>query len=334
MLSPHQSSEHFTWQQEVRGAIRSQIELGHYFGNFEALSGFNFPVFIPARLALKIKLAGPGSPLWRQFIPSELEIDANTQKSGLLDPIGDHTHAKGSGIIHRYENRVLLAPTTVCPVQCRYCFRKNELHEGDVIFKQNLESALSYLAQDPQIEEVIFTGGDPLMLSDEKIQNYLSRLSDIEHIQYIRFHTRMPVIIPQRLSFELYQILKSFEKRFDIHLVIHTNHLDEFDEEINHQLKSFAIKKLSQSVLLRGVNDNEQDLAKLFRHLYSLEVRPYYLHHPDQVFGGMHFHLPLEHGQKLYQKLSKKIPGWMLPRYVQDPSNGSGKISAFAPKIH
>ena len=328
------NSQHFSWQQEIRQAIRSLEQVTHYFGDSAENYECNFPIFIPPRLALKIKLAGPGSALWKQFIPSNLETDPTEQKNGLLDPIGDHANAKGSGIIHRYHNRVLLAPTTICPVQCRYCFRKNELHDGDAIFKQNIENAIQYLRENTQVEEVIFTGGDPLMLSDEKIENYLQRLSELEHIRYIRFHTRMPVIVPQRLSFELYQLLKSFQKRFGIHLVIHTNHLDEFDEEINHQIHSFDIPKLSQTVLLKDINNTDLELAKLFRHLHRLNVRPYYLHHPDQVYGGMHFHLPLEDGQEIFQRLSRNLPGWMLPRYVQDPSSGSGKISAFAPKIH
>lgn len=331
MLNSTQNS----WQHEMRQALRTQEQLQSYFGSyFGEITSSSYPIFIPSRLALKIKLAGKNSALWKQFIPSELESSSVVQKNGLLDPIGDHKHAQGSGIIHRYHNRVLLAPTTVCPVQCRYCFRKNELHNGDEIFKQNLSNAIAYLKNNSQIEEVIFTGGDPLILSDDKIALYLEGLASIDHIKYVRFHTRFPVILPQRLSFEFYTLMKKFQKRFGIHLVIHTNHIEEFDEEINHHIQMFDVPKLSQSVLLKGINDNSSSLATLFRHLHQLDVRPYYLHHPDQVYGGMHFHMPLEDGQYIYKQLSQLIPGWMLPRYVQDPSNGSGKISAFAPKIH
>jgi lysine 2,3-aminomutase len=319
-----------TWQDEVRSAFRNHQELAKYLGE---VSSSDYPLFIPKRLALKIKLAGPESVLWKQFIPSIDENDKGLQQAGLMDPIGDQIHAKGSGIIHRYQNRVLFAPTTTCPVQCRYCFRKNELHHQDEIFRQDFTSALNYLQQHPQLEEIIFTGGDPLMLTDEKIYNYLESFASIEHIRYIRFHTRMPVITPQRLSFELYKVLKTFDKRFTIQLVIHTNHKDEFDEEINHRIKTFDIPKLAQSVLLKGVNDDTKSLAKLFRHLNSINIRPYYLHHPDQVYGGMHFYLSKEEGQKIFNGLNQLVPGWMLPRYVQDPSDGSGKISAFEEKI-
>lgn len=314
------------WKSEFKQAYRSSIELGNYLDNHIAT---NYPVFIPPRLALKLKMKGPESVLWKQFVPSILENDSISQKDGLLDPIGDHIHAKGGGIIHRYYNRVLFAPTTVCPVQCRYCFRKNELHNGDDIFKQNFQLALDYLNEHPEIEEVIFTGGDPLMLSDEKIAYYLEQFAAISHLKYVRFHTRMPVILPNRLSFELYKILKNFESRFKIHLVIHTNHIEEFDEETDFQIKSFDIPKLSQTVLLKDVNDNPNTLANLFRHLSNLQVRPYYLHHPDKVYGGMHFYMSQALGQNIYQQTAKLLPGWMMPRYVVDPASGSGKISAF-----
>lgn len=314
------------WKSEIRSAYRSNKELETVLNtNFDT----KYPVFIPKRLAQKIQQLGPSSALWKQFVPNNIESLSLAQTDGLLDPIGDHKHAKGGGIIHRYQNRVLFAPTTVCPVQCRYCFRKNELHNNDEIFRHDFKKAISYLESHCEIEEVIFTGGDPLMLSDDKIHFYLDAFATIDHIKFIRFHTRMPVITPQRLTKEFNKLIEGFNKRFTTNLVIHTNHLEEFDEIVDYYLQSITISKLSQSVLLKGVNDNEYDLSKLFRHLSSINIRPYYLHHPDKVYGGMHFYLSQERGTEIYQKLAKIVPGWMLPRYVVDPSSGSGKISAF-----
>ena len=289
-----------------------------------------YSLFVPRNLALKIKNAGAESALALQFLPSEIEL----QGSGLADPIGDEVHTKAPQLIHRYHSRALFTPTTVCPVHCRYCFRKNELNEGSDFFNPDFNETLKYLQEHPEISEIIFTGGDPFTLSDEKIDFYLQSFSQIKSIKDIRFHTRYPVIIPQRITDELVATLKKYTPHFrTLSIAIHCNHPQEIDEDIKHavaKLKSFNL--LSQTVLLKEVNDSPEVLLELFNRFLDLGIRPYYLHHPDQVKGGLHFYLPLKVGRQLYHSLRNHLPGWALPHYIIDIPQGHGKISALNPE--
>lgn len=267
-------------------------------------------------------------PMKKQFIPSHEEI---TNTNGLYDPIGDSLHSKENGIIHRYKNRLLFTPTTVCPIQCRYCFRKNELAQRDELFKASINELISYLQNHQEINEVILTGGDPLMLSNDKIETIFKNLTGL--VDYIRFHTRAPVIIPKRIDNDFIRLLKSYEPHFKIiSIAIHTNHPDELYpavDECIELLKSTKVKLLSQTVLLKDVNNNLETMTSLFKNLSERGVQPYYLHHPDKVKGAMHFYLPLIEGRELYGKLRDELPGFMLPHYVIDPSNGRGKTLAY-----
>ena len=292
------------------------------------------PLFIPRRLIEPIKRGGPDSPLWRQFVPSALELDEGLCREGLDDPIGDGRYARGASLIHRYKNRALWMPTAVCPVQCRYCFRKNELHQKTwptLNFKRDLD----YLAAHPEIEEVIFSGGDPLILSNRKLAQLTDALSGLAAIKRLRFHSRTPIILPSRVGSALLDLLETLASRFTVSLVVHCNHLSEIDEEVECALKKLRflpIHVMSQSVLLKGVNDIPSDLIALFNALAGLGVRPYYLHHPDRVRGGMHFYLPLERGRKIYETVKNNLAGWILPRYVVDLPGGEGKTLASNPE--
>jgi lysine 2,3-aminomutase len=321
-----------SWQLELKNAFRDSQSLRSFLGfdfahNIEA----NYPLLIPRELAHAIKQQGPEGVLARQFLPHADELSEN----GLIDPIGDASYSKTSQLIHRYDNRALLIPTTVCPVHCRYCFRKNELQSD--MFSNDVEATLNYLSAHPEIEEVIFTGGDPLMLSDEKLANWLTLLSAIPSLKFVRFHTRFPVILPERFTPELQTLLEGFHDRFQILLVVHTNHADEWSELATATIKSFrpkGVRWLSQSVLLKDVNNSVADLSALFRKLASLNIEAYYLHHPDQVRGAMHFWLSLEEGRNIWGQLHTQLPGWMLPQYVIDIPGGHGKVSAFNPEGH
>lgn len=321
-----------SWQLELKHAFRDSQSLRTFLGHeFAQEVTESYPVLIPRGMAKLIKEQGPEGALARQFLPHRDELS----EQGLIDPIGDAPYAKTQQLIHRYDNRALLIPTTVCPVHCRYCFRKNELQSD--MFANDVEATLNYLSTHPEIEEVIFTGGDPLMLSDEKIANWLTLLAAIPSLKFVRFHTRFPVILPERMSTELKTVLESFQARFQILLVVHTNHADEWTALAEASVKAFrpqGVRWLSQSVLLKGVNDSVTELASLFRKLASLNIQAYYLHHPDQVRGAMHFWLSLEAGRLLWGQLHKQLPGWMLPQYVIDIPGGHGKVSAFNPEGH
>lgn len=320
-----------SWTEEFKDSLKTKEDLQTFFST--PFPEIKYPIFLPRIFAKKILGAGPDSPLWKQFLP---HAEENNTEVGRLDPIGDKVHAKNNQLIHRYENRVLFTPTTVCPVLCRYCFRKNELADKDEIFDQKFAEAKIYLKSNPEINEVIFTGGDPFILSNEKLALYLQEFSEIETIKYIRFHTRTPVILPSRIDEGLLAILESSKELFKRSMVmIHINHVTELTHDVIEAIQELTdrnIEVFSQSVLLKGVNDTTEDLYTLFSVLADLKVKPYYLHHPDQALGAMHFYMTLPEGRKIFAPLHNRLPGWALPQYILDIPGGEGKTSAFNPE--
>lgn len=319
-----------SWQHDYRTALRSEADIKSFFNLKETLN-LPFESFIPVSFAHKIKTSGEESILWKQFIPIKKELSS----TGKLDPIGDLKHAKHSGIIHRYKNRILYTPTNKCPIICRYCFRKNELSSENSVFNANLNKLGVYLDENPQVEEVILTGGDPLILSNQKLDLILTFLAD-KKIKYVRFHTRTPVILPSRIDDGLIFLLNKFCKKFiRINFVLHTNHANELDSEVVaalNKLRDTKVTKLTQSVLLKGINDHPDSLIDLFKKIIETDFTPYYLHHPDKVRGAMHFYLDLEDGRRIYSKLHDSLPGWAIPKYVIDNDQGEGKQFAFNPE--
>lgn len=333
MLEHHTNRKtdiNLSFKEEMRTALKSQAELEKFFEI--KLEPSSYSIFIPRALAYRIKKSGVGSPLWNQFLP-KAEEELNW---GAIDPIGDMIKSKGNGLIHRYKNRVLFTPTTTCPVLCRYCFRKNELNHNKDIFNTKLKDAVEYIKTNQDINELIFTGGDPLILSNKKLNDYLEAFSQAPELKYIRFHSRTPVIIPSRIDKEFCQSLKKWKHRFKkVILIIHINHQDEISkdfEEATSLLNQYGIELLAQTVLLKDVNDNANALKKLFTSLSDLNVRPYYLHHPDQVKGAKHFYLSLERGREIFSKLRNQLSGWAIPEYVIDIPGAEGKINAFNPE--
>lgn len=286
-----------------------------------------YPQSIPLKFKKYLDQFSKDHPLNKQFIPSLEELSEN----GLYDPIGDQIHSKGDGIIHRYKSRLLFTPTTVCPIQCRYCFRKNELSQKDEIFSQNISTLINYLRLNPQVKEVILTGGDPLILNNQKLFKIFEELKG--HVDYIRIHTRTPIIIPKRIDDDFVEMIKYYQDYFKIiSLSIHTNHELELYPEVLKSLGKLHqtnINLISQTVLLKDVNDNVEALKNLFMKLCENKIQPYYLHHPDKVKGAMHFYISLKIGRQIYGKLRDELPGFMLPHYVIDPANGKGKTLAY-----
>ena len=322
-----------TWHLEFRDAIKTEDELNKFFAH--EFPKTHYPILIPRKFAKKILDLGPDSPLWKQFLPHREEENQNL---GLFDPIGDKVHSKGNQLIHRYMNRVLFMPLAICPIHCRYCFRKNELADEtrSDLFDHNLVATKTYLQGHPEVNEIIFTGGDPLILNNEKLAIFIQEFSEIESLKYIRFHSRTPIILPSRVDDGLIAVLTSSAHLFKRSmLMIHVNHVLEIDAEVENailQLIEAGIEVHSQTVLLKGVNDSTADLAELFTKLSDLKVRPYYLHHPDQTLGAMHFHMSLEEGRKIVLPLHDQLPGWSIPQYVIDIPGGEGKIQAINPE--
>jgi lysine 2,3-aminomutase len=320
-----------TWTNEFKDSLKTREDLEKFFNT--EFPEIKYPVFLPRIFAEKILASGPDSALWRQFLPM---ADENNTELGRLDPIGDKVHAKNNQLIHRYENRALFTPTTVCPVLCRYCFRKNELAEKDEIFDQKFGEAIAYLTVNHEINEVIFTGGDPFILSNEKLAYYMQEFSEVGSIKYLRFHTRTPVILPSRIDEGLLAILESAKELFTRSMVmIHINHVTELTHDVMDAIQMLTernIEVYSQTVLLKGVNDTTDDLYTLFSVLADIKVKPYYLHHPDEALGAMHFYLSLEEGRKIFAPLHNRLPGWALPQYILDIPGGEGKVPAFNPE--
>lgn len=289
--------------------------------------GSAYSIAIPAGLAALIDPADPADPIARQFVPDPAELIATGDE--LADPIGDETHSPLRGLVHRYPDRVLLMPTLSCPVYCRYCFRRDRVgRAAGTPNADDLEAACRYIEDHPAIREVILTGGDPLSLSDARLARLITRLNAVPHLINIRIHTRVPVALPDRVTDGLVAALQS---DIPVWMALHTNHARELTDDVAaacDRLTRGGIPLLSQTVLLKGVNDNLETLTDLMRRLVALKVKPYYLHHPDRARGTAKFRLTLAEGRALVAALRGNISGLCQPTYVVDIPGGHGKTPA------
>ena len=261
----------------------------------------------------------------RQYIPSTDELIITPDE--LADPIGDAAHTPVKGITHRYADRVLLKPTHTCAVYCRFCFRRETVGQAEqALTEAELQAALAYVQSYPEIWEVILSGGDPLVLSDRRLKVIVDALAATPHVEVLRLHTRVPVVDPARITSELIAALKS---RLATYVVIHINHADEMTAEVKSalaRLTDAGIPLLSQSVLLRGVNDSAEALTRLMRALVANRVKPYYLHQTDLAKGTGHFRVPIAEGQDLMRQMRGPVSGLCQPTYVLDIPGGHGKV--------
>lgn len=276
-------------------------------------------------------------PVAKQYIPQAKELQILPEER--LDPIGDEAHTPVKGITHRYPDRVLLKPANACAVYCRYCFRREMVGMRgeklpDILSETEIETALDYIRQNTQIWEVILTGGDPLILSARQLKNIMDKLNAIAHVKVIRFHTRVPIADPARITPAIIKALtsntnQSVSNPKALYMALHINHTQEITKDVRTTIGALhksGITLLSQSVLLKGVNDNADTLADLYRELVGMNVKPYYLHHPDLAPGTSHFRLSIEEGQKIVSKLQGRLSGLCQPTYMLDIPGGYGKI--------
>lgn len=261
----------------------------------------------------------------RQFLPDIRELDIKPDE--LFDPIGDEDYSPTKGIIHRYKDRVLLKATQICAVNCRFCFRREMLSEQESALNQNeLEKALDYISQNDDIWEVILTGGDPLILSPRRLDYILKTLDKIPHVKNIRLHTRIPIIEPQRITKTLIKTLTT--PQTTIWVAIHANHASEFTNNAKTALKTISqagIPMISQTVLLKDINDNPITLTTLMRCFVENRIKPYYLHHLDKAKGISHFKVTQEKGKNILAKMRGPISGLCQPTYMIDSPTGEGK---------
>ena len=285
----------------------------------------NFAVALTDDVAGLIDPADPADPIAAQFVPHTDELTVSPEES--RDPIADERWSPVPGIVHRYPDRVLLKPILVCPVYCRFCFRREQVgHDDALLSPEKLSGALDYIRAHPEIWEVIVTGGDPFLLSPRRLGAIVQALEAIPHVAVIRIHTRVPIADPRRVRPALVAALAA-EKA--VYVVVHANHPRELTDTVRGaigRLTRAGIPVLSQSVLLRGVNDDPAVLEALFRGLVAMRVKPYYLHHPDLARGTAHFRLGIEEGRRLIGALRGRVSGLCQPSYVLDIPGGHGKV--------
>lgn len=260
----------------------------------------------------------------KQFVPTAAELNASPQD--LLDPIGDQTHSPIKGIVHRYPDRCLLQPVRVCPVYCRFCFRRETVGPGNsALNPEELQACFAYIKQHPEIWEVILSGGDPLILKPQHLAKIIIELDQIPHVEIIRIHSRIPVVDSARIDLEMLKVLKL---RKPIYIVLHINHAAEFSPQAIatiEQLADNGIVLLGQTVLLKDINDNAETLGNLMRTMVKHRIKPYYLHHPDLAAGTSHFRTSIAAGQEIVAALRGNYSGLCQPEYVLDIPGGAGK---------
>jgi len=286
----------------------------------------HYAVAVTPDIAALIDRDDPDDPIARQFIPSAEELTAAPGENA--DPIGDHTHSPAAGIVHRYPDRVLFKLVHVCAVYCRFCFRREMVGPGKAtaLSQSAYEGAIGYIRAHPEIWEVILTGGDPLMLSPRRLAEVMADLAGIDHVRIIRIHTRVPVADPARVSRKMIAALRV--EGATTWVALHANHARELTARARAACAAIVdagIPMVSQSVLLRGVNDNAADLEALMRAFVECRIKPYYLHHGDLAPGTSHLRTTLAHGQALMRQLRGRVSGLCQPDYVLDIPGGHGK---------
>jgi EF-P beta-lysylation protein EpmB len=284
----------------------------------------SFPVFAPWPYIGRIQKGDPADPLLRQVLPlAEEDIE---QPGFVADPVGDAPAQLSPGLLQKYHGRALLITTGACAIHCRYCFRRHYPYSESPRSPDDWQPAIDRIAEDRTIEEVILSGGDPLTLVDGHLAELAHRIARIQHVRRLRVHTRLPIVIPQRVTDELTDWLRG--TRLTPIMVVHANHPQEIDDAVVAALSRLVdsgIPVLNQSVLLRGINDDAAALIELSRRLVDLRVMPYYLHQLDRVAGAAHFEVPVERGLELVAAMRRALPGYAVPRYVQEFARESHK---------
>jgi EF-P beta-lysylation protein EpmB len=284
----------------------------------------DFPLFVPRGYVARMRPGDPNDPLLLQVLPHRDEL---ADVSGFVaDPVGDNQATVVPGLLQKYRGRALLITTGACAVHCRYCFRRHFPYSSAPHSLAEWEPALARIGDDGSLDEVILSGGDPLMLVDDVLSRLAQRVAEIPHIRRLRVHTRLPLVLPERICRELLDWLCG--TRLLTIMVVHANHPAEINSDVAKvltRLLDAGVTVLNQSVLLRGVNDDADVLAELSRQLVELRVMPYYLHQLDRVRGAAHFEVSIETGLKLMAELRRRLPGYAVPLYVRETTGGESK---------
>lgn len=288
-----------------------------------------FPLLVPRPFMERMVKGDPRDPLLLQVLP--LEAEDQLQPGFTVDPLGEQMTNVETGVIHKYHGRVLLLAASGCAINCRYCFRRHFPYSENRLGRSQWQSALNYIVQDSSITEVILSGGDPLMLQDERLAELVESISEIAHVQRLRVHSRLPVVIAERLTDQLTDILTRTRLRST--LVLHVNHPNELTPEHAQRLAVMCqagVTLLNQTVLLKGVNNSTEVLIELSEQLFNHHLLPYYLHVLDRVQGAQHFDVSSAEAYALYQQMLAKLPGYLVPKLVREEAGQPHKMPLHA----
>ncbi len=336
-LAMQVQNENDSWQQQLANAISSAsqllgaLELPKDYLNAGTLGAQDFAVRVPLSYLSRIEKGNIHDPLLRQIWPLADET-APPPNGYVLDPLGEAHSNTTPGIVHKYKSRVLLICNGSCAINCRYCFRRHFPYSDNNLSSRQWADAMSYIEQRSEINEVILSGGDPLTNNDKRLFGFIEAIENIPHITRIRIHTRLPIVIPDRITPALITRLQS--SRLRVIMVVHCNHANEIDETVATCLSGLfkaGIHVLNQSVLLKGVNDNHQALHDLSEALFACHALPYYLHLLDPIIGAHHFDVPKATAQNLMLALQNSLPGFLVPKLVQEIRGRSSKTLIATP---
>ncbi|HBL7118113.1 TPA: EF-P beta-lysylation protein EpmB [Acinetobacter baumannii] len=323
------------WQSQLSGLITDPLELLNLLelSTDQLLSGAilaseKFKLRVPRAFVGKMNAKDPLDPLLLQVLPHHLELEEHPEF--VTDPLGEEAANQLPGVLHKYKSRFLLTLTGACAVHCRYCFRRHFPYQENLPKNEDWLNIKNYIESNPDINEVILSGGDPLTLSNRKLALWLERLSSLKQVKILRIHSRVPIVIPNRIDEELISLLKN--SRLRIILVVHSNHASELDDFTCSkllQLSEHHITVLNQAVLLKGVNDSAQTLTDLSYRLFEARVMPYYLHVLDKVKGAQHFDLIPSEIDAIYQDVLASLPGYLVPKLVREIAGEKNKTPLF-----
>ena len=322
------------WQKELSMLINdpeqllSMLDLDRSLLHSALLANRDFQLRVTPSYARRIKKGDSHDPLLRQVLPIGEEL--NKVAGFTADPLAEKQSSPRKGIIHKYQGRVLLVTATQCAINCRYCFRRHFPYAEHHVNRDQWDEALGYIRQDESIHEVILSGGDPLSLADKQLSWLVNKVASIAHVRRLRIHTRMPIVLPSRITTALLQLLN--DTRLKSVMVIHCNHAQEIDEQVENaitRLRNANIDILNQSVLLKGVNDTPEALVQLSERLFEIGVTPYYLHLLDRVAGAAHFEVSEDHAKNIYLKMMQSLSGYLVPKLVREKAHALCKVPVF-----
>ncbi|AUT33604.1 EF-P beta-lysylation protein EpmB [Acinetobacter pittii] len=323
------------WQSQLSDLITDPSELLSLLelSSEQLLSGAilaseKFKLRVPRAFVGKMNAKNPLDPLLLQVLPHHLELEEHPEF--VTDPLGEEAANQLPGVLHKYKSRFLLTLTGACAVHCRYCFRRHFPYQENLPKNEDWLNIKNYIEANPNINEIILSGGDPLTLSNRKLALWLERLSSLKQIEILRIHSRVPIVIPNRIDEQLISLLKN--SRLRIVLVVHSNHASELDDFTCSkllQLSDHHITVLNQAVLLKGVNDSAQTLIDLSYRLFEARVMPYYLHVLDKVKGAQHFDLESSKIDDIYRDVLANLPGYLVPKLVREIAGEKNKTPLF-----